>query len=135
MTVVDSSLRLSQSTLGRSSVLDDNVKKRPILLPTHSISLFLKYSKRNTDRDIETCAFLAGKIECNKLTITHMIFPKQTGTANSCSAENEEEIFNYQDKRDLKTLGWIHVSYQTFKSSLTSCCSYFFQQNINIFTL
>ena len=41
-----------------------------------------------------------------------MIFPKQTGTANSCSAENEEEIFNYQDKHDLITLGWIHVSKQ-----------------------
>lgn len=35
--------------------------------------------------------------------------PKQTGTPDSCTTQNEEEIFDYQDQHDLITLGWIHV--------------------------
>lgn len=38
-----------------------------------------------------------------------MILPKQSGTADSCTTKNEEEIFHYQDQHNLITLGWIHV--------------------------
>jgi len=37
------------------------------------------------------------------------MIPKQSGTSDSCTTMNEEEIFEFQDKQDLITLGWIHV--------------------------
>ena len=46
----------------------------------------------------------------NKFRISHIIIPKQSGKADSCETLNEEEIFGVQDKYDLITLGWIHVS-------------------------
>ena len=42
--------------------------------------------------------------------VTHVIIPKQRGTSDSCQTLHEEELFEYQDKLDLITLGWIHVS-------------------------
>jgi hypothetical protein len=45
-----------------------------------------------------------------QLIITHLLVPKQNGTGDSCTTQNEEEIFDYQDQHDLITLGWIHVS-------------------------
>ena len=39
-----------------------------------------------------------------------LLIPKQSGTADTCTTENEEDIFNYQDSKNLITLGWIHVS-------------------------
>jgi hypothetical protein len=41
--------------------------------------------------------------------ITHVLVPKQTGTPDSCNAENEEDLFEFQDSNDLLSLGWIHV--------------------------
>lgn len=37
------------------------------------------------------------------------MIPKQSGTSDSCTTMNEENIFDFQDKQDLITLGWIHV--------------------------
>ena len=42
--------------------------------------------------------------------ITHLVIPKQSGTSDTCVAEDEEDIFLFQEPRDLITLGWIHVS-------------------------
>ena len=42
--------------------------------------------------------------------ITHLFIPRQTGTPDSCDMQHEEELIFYQDKYDLITLGWIHVS-------------------------
>ena len=50
--------------------------------------------------------------------MTHIVVPKQTGKSDSCETLNEEEIFDVQDKYDLITLGWIHVS-----DSLSVCQS------------
>jgi hypothetical protein len=49
-----------------------------------------------------------------QLIITHLLVPKQNGTGDSCTTQNEEEIFDYQDQHDLITLGWIHVSFFFF---------------------
>lgn len=92
---------------------------------------FLSLAQKNTLSNIETCGILAGKlvglqhkqIQClltkvyfiiqeqNELIITHMILPKQKGTSDSCTTMCEEEIFDYQDKYNLITIGWIHVSF------------------------
>lgn len=42
--------------------------------------------------------------------VTHIIVPKQKGQSDSCETTHEEELFDAQDKYDLITLGWIHVS-------------------------
>ncbi|KAF1742362.1 hypothetical protein MXB_5689 [Myxobolus squamalis] len=46
--------------------------------------------------------------------ITHLLIPKQTGSADSCCCDNEEDLFTYQVANDLITLGWIHVLYRFF---------------------
>lgn len=47
----------------------------------------------------------------NILKITTLIIPKQIGTPDTCTTENEEDLFDIQDKHDLLTFGWIHVSF------------------------
>jgi len=42
--------------------------------------------------------------------ISHLLIPQQTGTTDSCDISNEEAIADFQDKHNLVTLGWIHVS-------------------------
>ncbi len=46
----------------------------------------------------------------NVFRVTHIIVPKQKGQSDSCETTHEEELFDAQDKYDLITLGWIHVS-------------------------
>ncbi|XP_054719582.1 STAM-binding protein-like [Uloborus diversus] len=101
---------------------------RLVLVPSRGIDMFLSLAKPNTDRNVETCGILAGKMSHNQLMVTHLLIPKQTGTADSCTTDNEEDIFMYQDKYDLITLGWIHThpSQTAFMSSvdLHTHCSY-----------
>jgi hypothetical protein len=40
------------------------------------------------------------------------MIPKQSGTSDSCTTMNEEDIFEFQDRQDLITLGWIHVRFR-----------------------
>ena len=54
----------------------------------------------------------------NLFHITHLVIPKQTSTSDSCTTSNEEEMFDVQDKHDLVTLGWIHVSF--LKSNISN---------------
>jgi hypothetical protein len=72
---------------------------------------FMQAAQRNTIRSIETCGILCGKISRDetKFTVTHLIVPKQTATTDTCATTHEDEIFEYQMKHDLLTLGWIHV--------------------------
>ena len=41
--------------------------------------------------------------------ITHLLIPNQHGKPDSCDIDNEEDVAEYQDEKDLITLGWIHV--------------------------
>ena len=83
---------------------------RQILVPQDTMSKFLSLASKNTTNNIETCGILAGRLAYNRLNITHVIVPKQHGTADSCTTMNEEDIFDIQDQQNLITLGWIHVS-------------------------
>lgn len=83
---------------------------RTVLIPYNTMSLFLQLVKTNTFKNIETCGILAGRLTQNQFLITHIILPKQHGTADSCNTSNEEELFDIQDKHNLITLGWIHVN-------------------------
>ncbi|XP_034939769.1 STAM-binding protein-like A [Chelonus insularis] len=101
---------------------------RKIIVPTKIIREFLILSYVNTMNNKETCGILAGKLEKDQLSITHLLIPKQSGSSDSCVTHNEEEIFDYQDQHNLITLGWIHThpTQTAFLSSvdLHTHCSY-----------
>ncbi|KAL0084200.1 hypothetical protein J3Q64DRAFT_1809830 [Phycomyces blakesleeanus] len=83
---------------------------RKMRLPHVLQEQFLSLARPNTLKNIETCGILAGNLKNNVLTITTLILPKQTGTSDTCSTENEEDLFEFQNKHDLLTFGWIHAN-------------------------
>jgi STAM-binding protein len=101
---------------------------RTVIVSTDVPREFLSRASSNTRRNVETCGILAGSLSQGCLKLTHIIIPKQTGTADSCDTCNEEEIFDVLDGRDLITLGWIHThpSQTSFMSSVDmhTQCSY-----------
>ncbi|XP_015376654.1 PREDICTED: STAM-binding protein-like A [Diuraphis noxia] len=82
---------------------------RQIIVPGNLTRRFLEQAQRNTTNNLETCGILAGRLSSNCLIVTHLMIPKQSGTSDSCTTMNEEDIFEFQDKQDLITLGWIHI--------------------------
>lgn len=87
----------------------DSFTLRDVVLPTKLMHNFLMLAFTNTMNNKETCGILAGKLERNKLLVTHLLIPEQTGSPDSCVTHNEEDIFDYQDQHNLITLGWIHT--------------------------
>jgi len=125
--------RSNKPILGHFQDLQNSAKvksigMREVVIPSSLMNQFLDLAQYNTSRNVETCGILAGQLEHNKFTITHVIVPQQSGTADSCTTDNEEAIFDYQDRYDLITLGWIHThpSQTAFMSSvdLHTHCSY-----------
>ncbi|KAL5247890.1 hypothetical protein ACHWQZ_G017158 [Mnemiopsis leidyi] len=82
--------------------------QRAVIIPSSLPDKFLSVCLDNTQKNVETCGILAAKLTANNFTITHVILPKQRGTPDSCQTLAEEELFEYQDKLDLITVGWIH---------------------------
>ncbi|CAH8521117.1 unnamed protein product [Schistosoma mattheei] len=78
-------------------------------LSRHLISDFLNLASKNTKGNRETCGTLCGKLISGNFYITNLLIPKQSGTPDSCVTYKEEEIFEYLDRRQLITLGWIHT--------------------------
>jgi len=111
-----------------SPSIHSRIGLRNVVVPSRLMGKFMNLAQRNTNQNIETCGILAGTINHGQLIITHLLIPKQIGTADSCTTQNEEEIFDYQDQHDLITLGWIHThpSQTAFLSSvdLHTHCSY-----------
>nr|CAH0109413.1 unnamed protein product [Daphnia galeata] len=101
---------------------------RTVVLPAALLDEFVSLANSNTRSNVETCGILAGKLEQNQFHITHLLIPKQKGTSDSCTTQNEEELFDVQDKHSLVTLGWIHThpTQTAFLSSvdLHTHCSY-----------
>ncbi|KFK26683.1 hypothetical protein AALP_AA8G279700 [Arabis alpina] len=98
-------------------------------ISTTMMDTFMRLAKSNTKKDLETCGILAGILKNRKFYITALIIPKQEGTANSCQATNEEEIFEVQDKQSLFPLGWIHThpTQSCFMSSIDVHTHYSYQ--------
>ncbi|KZC14994.1 PREDICTED: STAM-binding protein-like A [Dufourea novaeangliae] len=92
-----------------SVLMSGNHSLRDMVLPTKLMQNFLMLAFSNTTNNKETCGILAGKLERNKLLVTHLLIPEQTGSPDSCVTYNEEDIFDYQDQHNLITLGWIHT--------------------------
>uniref|UniRef100_A0A1I7X7B4 USP8_dimer domain-containing protein n=1 Tax=Heterorhabditis bacteriophora TaxID=37862 RepID=A0A1I7X7B4_HETBA len=57
------------------------------------IEKFMQFTVENTSRNIETCGILCGKMVNDNFIVSHVIIPKQKGSANGCTAENEEEYY------------------------------------------
>lgn len=92
-----------------SLLTSDGSSLRDVILPAKLMHDFLKLAFTNTMSNKETCGILAGRLERNKLLVTHLLIPEQTSTPDSCTTHNEEDIFDYQDQHNLITLGWIHT--------------------------
>ncbi|KAJ9586655.1 hypothetical protein L9F63_019757, partial [Diploptera punctata] len=111
-----------------SPSIHSRVGLRNVIVPSKLMGKFMNLAHRNTLQNIETCGILAGTLNRGQLIITHLLVPKQSGTSDSCTTQNEEEIFDYQDQHDLITLGWIHThpTQTAFLSSvdLHTHCSY-----------
>ncbi len=93
---------------------------RRMSVPDMVMAKFLSAAQSNTDANVETCGILTGKLAGNRFSVSHVVVPKQKGTADSCNMFGEEEIWEFQDKHDLLTLGWIHThpSQTAFLSSV-----------------
>lgn len=113
---------------------------RLLYVPLDLIDIFLDLAAKNTRNGVETAGVLCGALVCflasgykdhanllqsftqknNVLKITTLLIPKQKATSDTCTTMNEEELFDYQDKRELITLGWIHThpTQTCFMSSL-----------------
>ncbi|KAL3210040.1 hypothetical protein MRX96_037388 [Rhipicephalus microplus] len=101
---------------------------RTVVLPGSLVSKFLHIARQNTEKNIETCAIMAGKLAKNQLSISHLLVPRQSGTADDCCTESEELVIGFQDELGLDTIGWIHThpTQTAFLSSvdLHTHCSY-----------
>ncbi|KAI9355792.1 hypothetical protein BD770DRAFT_390740 [Pilaira anomala] len=101
---------------------------RTLNIPTIIQQSFLQIARHNTSINVETCGILSGKLKNNELFVTSLLIPNQEGTSDTCITKDEEAIFDYQDKNELLTLGWIHThpSQTCFLSSvdLHTHCSY-----------
>lgn len=70
---------------------------------------FMKVAERNNRMDIETCGLLCCRVEDDALVLDTCLVPHQKGSRDTCSTLNEEEQFDFLDKRQLILAGWIHT--------------------------
>jgi STAM-binding protein len=108
----------ASSTSSGSSVLSGRL--RPLHIGQDLTQLFMQYAHSNTVKNTETCALMLGKLLSDAFYITHLVFPRQSGNANSTTTSHEEELIELQMEHELITLGWIHThpSQSCFLSSI-----------------
>ncbi|TID30034.1 hypothetical protein CANINC_001403 [Pichia inconspicua] len=84
---------------------------RTVFLSAELCATFTKISQSNTNKNLETCGILIGKLNRNAFFITHLLIPQQDSTSDTCATKNEETMFEYIDNEDpdLFILGWIHT--------------------------
>lgn len=97
-------------TFASEARLEDGSPLRTIFLPPTLRTTFLRLAYKNTQADLETCAFLAGTLISNALFVSKLIVPSQTSTSDTCEMTNESQLFDLVDaEADLMILGWIHT--------------------------
>ncbi|KAJ4768100.1 associated molecule with the SH3 domain of STAM 1 [Rhynchospora pubera] len=89
--------------------LSDSGRYQDLHVPVKLMECFLRVAEANTSKNLETCGILGGYLKNRIFYVSTLIIPKQKATSDSCTATNEEEIFEVQDKNSLFTLGWIHT--------------------------
>jgi len=100
--------------------LSNNSSMRPVQVPQDLIPTFLRIAKSNSDRGIETLGTLGGSLRNNRLVISHLVIPRQTGKSDSCTMEGLEDVWDVHDRENIIFLGWIHThpEYDVFLSSV-----------------
>jgi STAM-binding protein len=97
-------------TFASEAQLEDGSPLRTIFLPPTLRTTFLRLAYKNTQSNLETCAFLAGTLISNALFVSKLIVPSQTSTSDTCEMTNESQLFDLVDaEADLMILGWIHT--------------------------
>ncbi|KAJ3669464.1 hypothetical protein LUZ60_011414 [Juncus effusus] len=89
--------------------LSESGRYQDLHVPVKLMEAFLRVAEANTKKNLETCGILGGSLKNRIFYVTTLIIPKQKATSDSCTATNEEELFDVQDKKSLFTLGWIHT--------------------------
>lgn len=120
---VDRSTKPSHMTGSGATLTAQKTNKygfRTVMVPDDATIKFMQLAEPYTSRNVEFCGILAGRLAQHAFTITHIVIPKQEGTSDSCTALNEEDMFDVMDNNDLITLGWIHThpSQTAFLSSV-----------------
>ena len=87
----------------------DGVEARRFLAPYNLEEQFLEAAEENTAKGVETCALLCGRAGDDRLTVTHLILPKQVGTHNTVEMINDASNDQFIIESDLQIFGWIHT--------------------------
>jgi len=108
--------------------LESGQPLRSMFIPSQLRARFLEIASQNTARNLETCGVLCGLLKNNAFHANTLVIPAQEATSDTCATTDEEALFEFQEKRDLLTLGWIHThpNQTCFMSSvdLHTHCSY-----------
>ncbi|OLL22819.1 AMSH-like protease sst2 [Neolecta irregularis DAH-3] len=108
--------------------LESGEPLRSMFVPSELRTRFLEIASYNTARNLETCGVLCGLLKNNAFHANMLVIPAQESTSDTCATTDEETLFEFQERRDLLTLGWIHThpSQTCFLSSvdLHTHCSY-----------
>ncbi|KAJ7107507.1 hypothetical protein C8R44DRAFT_834252 [Mycena epipterygia] len=106
------------------------LRLKPVLLPNATLPRFLAIASANTSLNRETCGLLLGRLTSasslnvpareNRYVVETLLIPKQHGTSDTCTMEEEEGVLHFTEERGLVTLGWIHThpSQSCFMSSV-----------------
>ena len=127
-TAASGAARGSEGGGGSAAVESRGLGCRPLIVPQDLPSAFLRVVSSNTSRNIETCGILVGTIVKGELRCDRIIIPNQTGSSDTCTTTDEDEIWEYCSRLELCTFGWVHThpSQTCFLSSvdLHTQCGY-----------
>merc|ERR1711990_720293 len=103
--------------------LSNSSSMRTVLVPQDLIPTFRRIAKTNSDRGIETLGTLGESLRNNRLVISHLVIPRQTGKSDSCTMEGLEDVWDVHDRENIIFLGWIHThpEYDVFLSRCYQC--------------
>ncbi|KAI6660042.1 AMSH-like protease isoform X2 [Oopsacas minuta] len=111
--ITSNTLMSPTSNLLTSSISSGLVGLRSVIIPQDIRQKFEIISQTNSNNKVETCGILCGVLkdgeEGESLQVTHLVIPKQKGGPDSCDTLDEHDLFEFQDKNDLITIGWIHT--------------------------
>jgi STAM-binding protein len=96
-------------TFMTAATTEDGRPLRTLFINPKLRSRFLTIALANTQRNLETCGILCGKLLSNAFFVSKLVIPEQESTSDTCDTVNEGALFDYCDKEDLMTLGWIHT--------------------------
>nr|POE93197.1 amsh-like protease sst2 [Quercus suber] len=93
------------------SFTESGTPLRTLLLPPTLRTSFLNVADANTARNLETCGILCGTAIRGALFITHLVFPDQTASSDTCDTTDDGDavLFDFCDAHALLVCGWIHT--------------------------